>query len=282
MKAQLVKKTSRGQKGSLAFSIAIHGIVIVAIASITFRYPISAFLGMVREQHVVPEAIHYVKVQPAPLGAVGNGAQSPRPTRKMNPAPLLPPITIPSSLPPIPPPAASQGAISGGAGGTGGAPAGIATGIEPRMPDPRLDVQVGRYSFPKSQAQRNDSAVKAIFEAYREATIAAQLHAGRNPKDWTIERNGQKYGLDSQYIYLGKFKLPSAILAALPLNTSGVDGQRILDARSANWIRQDILDHSQGMSEDDFRAAVKRIRERKEREKQEEDKAKKDKPVIIP
>src|SRR5439155_7053355 len=89
MKAQLVKKTSRGQKGSLAFSIAIHGIVIVAIASITFRYPISAFLGMVREQHVVPEAIHYVKVQPAPLGAVGNGAQSTRPTRKMNPAPLL-------------------------------------------------------------------------------------------------------------------------------------------------------------------------------------------------
>jgi len=39
--------------------------------------------------------------------------------------------------------------------------------------------------------------------------------------------------------------------------------------------------HSQGMSEDDFRAAVRRIRERKEREKQQDDKDKASKPSPI-
>jgi hypothetical protein len=92
-----------------------------------------------------------------------------------------------------------------------------------------------------------------------------------------MEHNGQKYGLDSQYIYLGKFKLPSAILAALPLNFNrgGVDGSRIIEARNASWIQNDIYTHSQGLSEDDFRAAVRRIRERKDKERKEaEEKAK--------
>ena len=105
--------------------------------------------------------------------------------------------------------------------------------------------------------------------AYREAEIAAEANRGRSPRDWTIERNGQKYGLDSQYIYLGKFKLPSAILAALPFNYGGVDGTRIIQARNATGFRTTSTSHSQGMSEDDFRAAVKRIRERKDRERKE-------------
>jgi hypothetical protein len=282
MKARLVGP--RGTtKSSLALSLVVHVFVIIGIASITFRYPISAFFSERRERRITPEAITYVKVPPRNTAAIGNGAQTnprPRTVPRLNPAPLLPPTTIPSSLPPIPPPSASQGAISGTASGTGGAPAGVATGVEPQLPDPRLDVQVGKYSFPKSPSQRADSTVRAAFEAYRDAVIAAEQHEGRSPRDWTWERNGQKYGVDSQWVYLGKFKLPSAILAALPFNTGGVDGSRILEARSADWIRRDIDDHSRAMSEDDFRAAVKRIRQRKERERQEEEKAKATKPVV--
>ena len=261
-------------KGMIALSIGIHVLVIVAIASITFRYPLGAFLGLQRERRAMPERIQYVKVQPS-AAAIGNGAQerAAKPV-KLTPAPLLAPVTIPTAIPTLPPPSVSVGAISGTGTGSGGAPAGIATGIEPATPDPRLDLQVGRYSFPKSPSQRADSAVKAIFEAYREAVIEAQTVQGRSPRDWTIERNGGKYGLDSQYIYLGKFKIPSAILAALPLNTVGVDGQRMLNNRNADWIRNDILMHAQGLSEDDFRAAVRRIRERKDREKAEQDKQK--------
>ena len=110
----------------------------------------------------------------------------------------------------------------------------------------------------------------------------AAANKGRSPRDWTFEKGGQKYGLDSSYIYLGKFKLPSAILAALPFNTGGVDGRRIIDARNADWIRNDIYSHAQGMSEDDFRAAIKRIRERKDREKREAEEAKSRVQPIVP
>jgi hypothetical protein len=261
-------------KGTLALSIGIHVFIIAAIASITFRYPLGAFLGLTRERIELPEHVQYVRVQPAPRGVEGGSRDRTPSRRPEKPAPLLAPSTIPSALPPITLPKVPTGVIGGTGTGSGGAPAGIATGIEPADPDPRLDLQIGRYSFPKSPSQRADSAVRAIFDTYRDAVIAAEANRGRSPRDWTVEKNGGKYGLDSQYIYLGKFKLPSAILAALPFNTAGVDGQRMLDNRNADWIRQDILAHAQGMSQDDFRAAVKRIRERKEREKQDEDKAK--------
>lgn len=267
------------QRGSIALSVAIHVIAIALIASITFRYPISALLGSSRAEFNA-ERIQYVRVQPAPLrsgGGGGNGTPKAAP-RKPAPQPrLVAPSQIPSTLPAVAPPSASAvgGADTGtGAGngtGTGGGAPGMTTGVDPTLPDPRIELRPNLLRLPLTTAQRNDSAVKAIYMAYREAEIAAEENRGRSPRDWTVERNGQKYGLDSQWVYLGRFKIPSAILAALPFNYGGVDGSRIIQARNAAWIQNDIYMHSQGMSEDDFRAAVKRIRERKEREKREQE-----------
>jgi hypothetical protein len=271
-------------KGSIVLSLAIHVFAIIAIASITFRYPLSSLFSANRD-NTPTERIQYVRVQPAaaPSGAVGNGAEAkPQPKRILNPAPLLPPSTIPTALPPIPPPTVSPGAISGTPNGTGGAPSGIATGIEPALPDPRIELRPNGLRLPLTMAQKNDSAVKAIYVAFRQAEVEAEEHRGRSPRDWTMTHDGQKYGLDSQYIYLGKFKIPSAILAALPLNRGGVDGSRIIQARNADWIQNDIYSHAQGMSEDDFRSAVKRIRERMDREKAEAGEAKATQSPIIP
>jgi len=269
-------------KGSIVLSLAIHVFVIIAIASITFRYPLSSLFNADRDK-TPTERIQYVRVQPAaaPSGAVGNGAEAkPKPKQTLKPAPLFPPSTIPTALPPLPPPSVSPGAISGTPGGTGGAPSGIATGIEPALPDPRIELRPNGLRLPLTMAQKNDSAVKAIYLAFRQAEVEAEEHRGRSPRDWTMSHDGQKYGLDSQYIYLGKFKIPSAILAALPLNRGGVDGSRIIQARNADWIQQDIYSHAQGMSEDDFRAAVKRIRERMDREKSEGDTKATQSPII--
>jgi hypothetical protein len=257
------------KNGSFAISLVANAILIALLGSITFTYPPSAFFGFAKDK-TPTERIVYVKVQPRAAAQVGNGSDTKaKPKKAANPAPLLAPTVTPTALPPVPPPTASVGAISGTGTGSGGAPAGVATGVEPALPDPRIELKPNSLRLPLSVAQKNDSAVKAIYMAYREAEIIAEENRGRSPRDWTIERNGQKYGVDSQYIYLGKFKVPSAILAALPFNYGGVDGNRIIQARNANWIRDDIISHSQGMSEDDFRAAVKRIRERKDREKKE-------------
>jgi len=272
MNPRLFAKDS-DSKGSVVASVAIHIVAIALIASITFRYPIAALFG---DRDKIPEEhIQYVQTRAAAPQAVGNGAETKKTPKKVErPAPLVAPTTIPTEIPPAPPPMATSGAISGTPGGTGGAPAGIATGVEPALPDPRIELRPNVLRLPLSTAQRNDSAVKAIYMAYRQAEIEAESHRGRSARDWTFEKGGGKYGMDSSYIYLGKFKLPSAILAALPLNFGGVEGSRIIEGRNADWIRNDIYTHAQGLSEDDFRAAVKRIRERKERERKEEEQTK--------
>jgi hypothetical protein len=271
MKRSLFERPSR-DKGSIAASVLVHVVVIVLIASITFRYPLASLFSPAVP---TPAPIRYVTVAPAPRGEAGTGVRSQKPPKKaVNPAAIFAPSITPTSLPPIPPPTINPGALNGSPNGSGGASSGLTTGVEVGMPDARLPIRPNALHLPLSTAEKNDSAVKAIFMAYREAEIEAEEHRGRDPRDWTIEHNGQKYGVDSQYIYLGKFKVPSAILAALPLNPHGVDGQRLLDSQEAARIQSDINLHTQGMSEDEFRAAVKRIRERKDREKKEEQDAK--------
>ena len=279
MKNRLYEKRP-DQKGSIVASVAIHVVAIALIASITFRYPIAALFG--NRDVIKPEPVHYVPVRPQPLGSGVEKAAKKPPKKAPAPAPLIAPSAVPTELPPVQPATPSVGVPTGVAGGTGGSPTGVATGAAPDLPDPRIELRPNALRVPMSLAQRNDSAVKAIFMAYRQAEIEAASHQQKNPRDWTFERNGGKYGMDSSYIYLGKFKIPSAILAALPFNTGGVDGSRILANRNADWIRNDIYTHAQGLSEDDFRAAVRRIRERKEREhaQEEQQKATKQTPVI--
>lgn len=262
------------RKASVLLAIVAHVIAIALIASITFRYPIASFFGA---HEVMPERIQYVVVQPAPREAAKPAPKkgNEKPKKVAEPPRLVAPVMMPTELPPVTPAAPPvTGSPTGSATGTGGSVNGIATGVEPTLPDPRIELRPNTLRLPLTTAQRNDSAVKAIYLAYRQAEIEAEAHQGRNPRDWTFEKGGGKYGVDSSYIYLGKFKLPSAILAALPFNYGGVDGRRIIDGRNADWIRQDIYEHSQGLSEEDFRTAIKRIRERKEREKKEADEAK--------
>lgn len=263
-----------GQRAPIVVSIAVHVVVVLLLGSITFHYE---FGTASHEQPIRAERVEYVTVQSAPAGRAGGstGNRKKPPKKAETPPPLVAPSVIPSTLPPIPPPTVSAGVgTANGIGSGTGSGVGAATGLEPAVPDARIGLNPIRLRVPLSTAERNDSAVKAIFEVFREAELAAEANRGRSPRDWTFNRNGQKYGLDSQYIYLGRFKLPSAILAALPLNPGGVDGARVIANRNAEWIRNDIYTHAQGMSEDDFKAAIKRIRERKDRERKEAQDAK--------
>jgi hypothetical protein len=272
-----MKRPVVGSRNSLLVSIAVHVVVIAALASITFRYDLGDLLGLSHEKPVAPERLHYLVL---PRGPIGNGSNPTAAQPKTTPAPLRAPTTMPTTIPEPAPPTQTSGAVSGKAGGTGGAPAGVATGVEPAAPDPRIALEPGHFwPVPKTPAERVDSAVKSIFQVYADSVAVADANRGRAPGDWTIDRNGQKWGWDPQGIHLGKFTLPNAILAALPLKV-GANGDALIDGRSRAGIRSDILTHSQGLSEDDFRAAVRRIRERKERERKEQ-KDQKDKDKTI-
>ena len=122
---------------------------------------------------------------------------------------------------------------------------------------------------PKTHGQRVDSAVHAIIFAYNDSVAKAAALAGRKPGDWTFERDGKKWGIDGNKIYLGKFSIPSAVLAALPLHIQGNPGETIAD-RLVTTRRDDLLEHAESQYQNlEFKDAVKRIRERKDRERRE-------------
>jgi hypothetical protein len=250
----------------LLFSLAAHVVMGIALASVVFHYDFSIHTPRLPAPPV--EHITYIAV--APGGGATGGTAAGAPAKATEPshglvAPLKVPVTI---APPAPPVGGTPGGEIGGKGAGGGI--GPATGIVPVDPDPRLTADAHQFfPVPKTHAERVDSAVKATIYAYADSVAKAHANAGKEPGDWTFEKGGQKWGMDGKNIYLGKFAIPSAVLAALPLRIQGNPGEGLTD-RLAPSRRADVMLHADAAFHDDeFKTAVKRIRERKDRERRE-------------
>jgi hypothetical protein len=214
------------------------------------------------------EKVTYVRVAPGggALGGTTGGAPAKANTPHRG---LVAPTRVPTQIVPAPQPVGgTPGGEVNGRGVRGGV--GPATGIVPADPDPRLAAAAHEFDpVPKTHGQRVDSTVKAVILAYNDSVAKAAALAGRKPGDWTFERNGKKWGLDGNNIYLGKFSIPSAVLAALPLRIQGNPGETIAD-RLVTTRRGEVLEHAESQYHDiEFKSAVKRIRERKDKERRE-------------
>jgi hypothetical protein len=257
---------TRRPSSPLLFSLAIHVAVAAVLANAAFHYDFSALRA--RPPAPTVEQITYVAVRPAGGAAGGSGATAPAKAAVPQRG-LVAPARVPTQIVPAPQPVG--GTPGGQAGGTGvGGGIGPATGVVPADPDPRLLTDEHQfYPVPKTHAQRVDSAVHAIILAYNDSVATAAALSGRKPGDWTFEKGGKKWGIDGNKIYLGKFSIPSAVLAALPIRIQGNPGETIAD-RLVTTRRGDLLDHAQSQYHDiEFKSAVKRIRERKDRERRE-------------
>jgi hypothetical protein len=263
-----VKKLRR-PSGSLLLSLAIHVVVGVALVNVAFHYDFSA-LHEPRQPAPTVEKITYVGVARA-AGALGAGdstaavpAKSSKPSRG-----LVAPLRTPAAI--APPAPAVRGTPNGAADGVGvGGGIGATTGIVPGAPDPRLSADAHQFfPVPKTHRERVDSAVHAMIYAYNDSVARAAAASGKKPGDWTFEKGGQKWGVDGSKIYLGKFAIPSAVLAALPLRIQGNPGETLTD-RLVTTHRGEVLEHAAAAYHDDeFKTAVKRIRERKDRERRD-------------
>ena len=258
--------SGRRPSGPLVFSLVAHVILGILILNAAFHYDFS--FVVTRPASPVQEHITYVALAPAG-GAVG-GSTLGAPAKATEPTPgLVAPSRMPTSVLPAPQKVGgTPGGTTGGLGTGGGV--GPATGIVPADPDPRLASDPHAFfPVPKTHAQRVDSAVKATIYAYNDSVAKANANAGRKPGDWTFEKGGQKWGIDGSKIYLGKFAIPSAVLAALPIKIQGNPSEAIAD-RLASSRRSDVMIHAESREhDDDFKAAVKRIRERKDAERRE-------------
>jgi hypothetical protein len=260
------KPFSRRNPGWLAASLAIHVVAVATLLQIVFRYPLGQLIGLAEPE--LKERIQYVKLPAQPTEHSGGGLAA-TPIRSATPAPLQTPTVAPTTIPEAHPSDSSTAHAAGGTGtGFGVSGSGLATGIVPRQPDRRIALEPGTLAHtPRTIAEDVDSIVDLAIGIVQDSMAIA---AGRKkPGEWTIKgKDGQTWGWDQSGIRLGKFTIPQALLALLPLNVGSA--QSPIEARSAAFIRRDIMDNGQrAISEDEFRAAVKRIRERKEREKRE-------------
>lgn len=251
----------------LLLALVIHLAAAYALVHVVFHYDFSA--PPAPERIVLPvERVTYVAVGASAAG--GSDSSSAPAARAAAAAPLLsPPRRIPPAVAPGAPTLGGAGTSRSAAGGRGTGGAAPTTGIVPGERDPRLATDPHYFDpEPKTHAERVDSAVKASIYAYNDSV--ARANAGRrDPRDWTVERNGQKWGIDGSRIYLGRFAIPSAVLAALPIRIQANPGESLND-RLVSSRRADLVEHSAARFHDEeFNTAVRRIRERKDRERRE-------------
>jgi hypothetical protein len=257
-----MKAPKRPRAGSFAVSLAIHAVVIVAFGGMVFSYPLGQLMS--RTPKAQPERLQYVVVPPqAAPSSVSRAVRA----ATAAPAALANPRVVPTELPPPVDTAPSRAA--GGTGtGAGVDGAGAVTGVVPRQPDARISLNTGPVArIPRTPGEAVDSIIDLAIGIYNDSMAIAARQ--RKPGDWGFKgKDGQVWGWDKEGIRLGKFTIPNALLALLPLNTAG--GGSPIEARSLAYIRRDVLENAQrSISEDEFRAAVKRIRERKERERRQ-------------
>jgi hypothetical protein len=133
-------------------------------------------------------------------------------------------------------------------------------------------------NVPKTAKERADSVMHARLTRYRDSLALAGITPAEDARpSWVVEKNGMKWGVDDKLLHLGKFSLPSGVLAALNLDRWQEDPNR---SRNTLAMRREIVEQSRRrLNEEEFKAAVKAIRDRKDRERREAEAAKNAAPV---
>jgi hypothetical protein len=260
--------------GSVAASIAIHVVVgVFLLWVLSIPYPLRELLERTRPR-VSPERISFISIPnrgETTSGRSGGDGLPERPDSPRTPArPLVAPSSTPSVIPT--PPAEPRREDIGGSGPLVGR-GGPVRGIVPSYSDPRVwtDPNAPVLALPRSLSDQLDSMLVSGTQRVRDSIALAQ--AQRKPGDWTWTKDGKKYGWDSLGIHLGGITIPRELLAlgGALANVGVASNPTVADrARAIRSMTQDInYNAPRAMNAEEFRTAVKRIRERKERERRE-------------
>jgi hypothetical protein len=260
--------------GSVAVSIAIHAVVgVFLLWVLSIPYPLRELLERTRPR-VSPERISFITIPnrgETTSGRSGGDGLPERPDSPPVPArPLVAPSSTPSAVPP--PPDEPRREDIGGSGPLVGR-GGPVRGIVPSYSDPRVwtDPNARILALPRSLSEQLDSMLVTGTQRVRDSIALAS--AQRRPGDWTWTKDGKKYGWDSLGIHLGdvtigrELLLLGGVLAKVDAASNPIVADR---ARAIRAMTRDInYNAPRAMNAEEFRTAVKRIRERKERERRE-------------
>jgi hypothetical protein len=208
--------------------------------------------------------------------------RAPPPAERRRPRPPVPPVAEQPAAPPSEVAAAEPPGLPNLPPDTAGVPVEVPAG-EPRRGIPILRPQLGggilwvqplplppgelAQRLTRSHAELVDSAVTEIVQRYLDSLLTAPAPYGAKPPDWTTQIAGKTFGIDQKFIHLGGLKIPTAVLALLPIpQLSNVD---LRSAQRLNDIRADLQYAAQrAQTMEDFKRAIRELRERRERERE--------------
>lgn len=278
MKKKRVELLPHRRTGDPRASVVAFVVQVLLLAIIVPAFLVPVALDFLRDDSgasIVPERISFEVMLPtdgeAQREPARDGGDNRQPTDEpyVEAAPLVAPSDVPSSVPTAP---AEPREPSGGSGPLigGGGPL---AGIQPTFTDQRLWVDHSNVVIapivPLSRADTLRQRLAERIVAVEDSLMSLFPEGARRPGDWTVNLGGKKYGVDPGFIRLGNFRLPTAVLAMLPMNIQAnpiaMERARRLDA-----MRNEIqLQAARSYRDDEFYAAVRALRERKERERRE-------------
>ena len=275
----------RRSPGAIAASVVLHGaLTLFLVQALRLPTPLGALFTRAPAEQPVE---HLTYVQPADRSAPPAEPSRPpvarrapaAPTAPVRPAPRAAPprLVAPSAVPDgVAPPSASPSTptrVDDGRGAVGGAAVGelggAAAGLRPTyVPGPVWRRPLFDWEQPTTLDERLDSAVTGDLAAVRDSLIREALR--RRPGDWTVQRNGQKYGIDEQFIRLGPISIPTALLGAIPMRQQGANAIDMQRARTTQALGNEAREQGlRRVADDDFDARVQSIRARRDRERAE-------------
>ena len=252
----LLPRRSKFSWTAVVVALAVHSLLLfVVIEGRLPEYP--------ERQHLIalPPELDQIRAYPMPYSA-------PRPFigKGVSKAPLPPANPLPAKEPPVPlrvveSPTSPDTVVPRARYGK----------LIPDLGDGRLWVrplplpprELAKRLY-KSNAELVDSAVTQIIQAFLDSVGAAPGAESAELPDWTKEVDGLKFGLDSKNIYIAGLKIPAAVLALLPIPAAS--NQQ--NAFKRDGIIYDDLRHAaqQAQTMDDFKEAIRKLREQRQRE----------------
>jgi hypothetical protein len=266
--------------GPLVVSAAIHVVVGAVLLHIIVapRYFTELFRPLPAPVEEPAERIRYIETRPAMVVAEAPRSEGPIRAGAVPATPaLVAPTEVPSTIPPpaeIPAPIAPGTGIVGGTG-TGDPGGKGSVSVTPAYSDPRIWNTPSGFTppAPTRAAELGEYLARGI-QQHLDSVNA--LPKERDPRDWTKEIGGQKYGMDSKWVYVGPVKVPSFLLAALPMKAQA--NPTVTDRnRRINEMSSEIEEHRS--LELDSRDEIRRINERMDRQRAAKLKEKEKKPA---
>ncbi len=133
------------------------------------------------------------------------------------------------------------------------------------LPPPTPEA-LARQALGVSSGPRIDSATTVRLQRYIDSLSVEQQRLRPQPPRWTTSLGGQTVGLDAQWIHLGPIRIPTAILALLPITMAGNPTQQEY-TRKLDVMREDLyIAAGRAQNYADFRAAVAKLRAEREAE----------------